>query len=153
MVPPNAERRQRSPEEIKRLVDQFEDCTLDPATFKHRDHLTVALWYEANNQTAGASMKFRETLLKFVDHYQIKAYNETITLFWIYLVHDYYGSRPSGKSIPELTENLIADYGDSKLIFDYYSKDHLMSDKGKNEWVEPDLKDLGFEVSQPEITI
>ncbi|HZS45650.1 MAG TPA: hypothetical protein VFC63_11140 [Blastocatellia bacterium] len=131
-------------EEIKKLVVAFEDCSLDPSTFKHCDHLAVALWYEVNNPDGGPSMQFRTSLLQFVEHHQIKAYNETITLFWIKLVHYHFRQRSAGESFAEILADLIHQYGDSRFIYNYYSKDYLMSDEAKRGWKEPDLRALEF---------
>ena len=129
--------------ELEKLVREFEDCTLNPAGFHHRDHLAVAMWYEYKNPNSGPSDKFRSSLLKFVQHNQLAhVYHETITLFWTKVVHRFYRNRLNKGSLVELVQGLSNEYGDHRVIYDYYSKDLLDSDKAKARWVEPDLKQL-----------
>jgi hypothetical protein len=129
--------------ELEKLVREFEDCTLKPDDFHHRDHLAVALWYECGNSDSRPSNRFRTGLLKFVQHNQLAhVYHETITLFWVKLVHHFYRDRMNRESIAELVEGIIEEFGDHRVIYDYYSKDLLDSDEAKARWVEPDLKQL-----------
>jgi hypothetical protein len=39
---------------------------------------------------------------------------------------------------------VIAQFGDSRLIFNYYSREHVFSEEAKSGWVEPDLKPASF---------
>jgi len=129
--------------EMEQLVREFEDCTLKPDDFHHRDHLAVALWYEYKNSDSEPSDRFRASLLKFVQHNQLAhVYHETITLFWIKVVHHFYRNCENKESLAVLVEGISKEYGDHRVIYDYYSKDLLGSDEAKARWVEPDLKQL-----------
>src|SRR5882757_1345786 len=80
--------------ELEKMVTEFEGCTLKPDDFHHRDHLAVALWYEYKNSDSDPSDRFRTSLLKFVQHNQLAhVYHETITLFWIKVVHHFCRNR------------------------------------------------------------
>jgi len=82
--------RYQSETEIENLVRAFEACEIDETKFKHRDHLTVAIWYVQTLGKGAALDRMRSGLLRFLDHHGVdrKKYNETITLFWIELVAD-----------------------------------------------------------------
>lgn len=129
--------------EVEKLVKEFEDCTLQPAAFHHRDHLMVALWYQANSYSSPSDL-FRIGLLRLVDFHKLNVYNETITLFWIKLVYGYWRRNEGERGLADMLGDIISAYPDKNFIYEYYSKDLLMSDEAKSKWVDPDLKVLDF---------
>jgi hypothetical protein len=127
--------------EIISLVDSFEACTIHPAEFKHYQHLTIALWYVANFSYDEATLKVRTGIQKLAAAYGKTGYHETITLFWLAIVREFF-ARSHRHSIAEMANELAAECADKNLIRDYYSEDLLTSDEAKNRWVTPDLKPL-----------
>lgn len=85
-----------SEDEIERIVRGFETCETDKFAFKHRDHLTVAVWYLQTLDTVAAVERMRTGLLRFIDHHDVprEKYSEEITVYWIELI---------GKKLAELT--------------------------------------------------
>ena len=77
-----------SEDEIERVVRGFETCETDKSAFKHRDHITVAVWYLQTLDTHGAVERMRTSLLRFVDHHGVprEKYSEEVTVFWIELI-------------------------------------------------------------------
>ena len=77
-----------SEDEIERVVRGFETCETDKSAFKHRDHLTVAVWYLQTLDTKAAVDQMRTSLLQFVDHHGVprQKYSEEVTVFWIELI-------------------------------------------------------------------
>src|SRR5258705_12573347 len=71
--------------EIEAVVRGFESCETDKTNFKHRDHLTVAVYYLQAADIQQASERMRSALFAFLDHHGVdrKKYNETITVFWL----------------------------------------------------------------------
>src|SRR5437667_1582530 len=128
-------------EEILDLVRRFESCEIHPADFRHYQHLTVALWYVRQFPYDTASEKMRTGIQKLAAAYGKTGYHETITLFWLAIVREFW-ARSRSHSIAELANKLAAECADKNLIRDYYSEDLLTSDKAKNGWVAPDLKPL-----------
>lgn len=138
--------RYESPDEMEMVVRGFESCTLSPSEFTHTAHLTVALWYLKGLTVPLAAERMRAGLLRFLDHHNVgrEKYNETITLFWIKLIRKFLDETETNRSFVGMANEVIAQLNDSRLIFDYYSRERIFSEEAKSAWVEPDLKSTGF---------
>lgn len=77
-----------SESEIHQVVRGFETCETDKTAFKHREHLTVAVWYLQTLDTNAAVERMRTGLLRFLDHHGIprEKYSEEVTIYWIELI-------------------------------------------------------------------
>ena len=77
-----------SESEIEAVVRGFESCETDKAAFKHRDHLTVAVWYLQGADRKTALDRMRTGLHRFLDHHGVASekYSETVTVYWIELI-------------------------------------------------------------------
>ena len=71
--------------EIENVVRSFEACETDKDAFKHRDHLTVAIWYVETVGREAALERMRSSLMRFLDHHGVdrKKYSEPVTVLWI----------------------------------------------------------------------
>jgi hypothetical protein len=71
--------------EIENVVRSFEACETGKDAFKHRDHLTVAIWYVETVGRGAALERMRSSLIRFLDHHGVdrKKYSEPVTVFWI----------------------------------------------------------------------
>jgi hypothetical protein len=71
--------------EIENVVRSFEACETGKDAFKHRDHMTVAIWYVETMGREAALERMRSSLMRFLDHHgvDIKKYSEPVTVFWI----------------------------------------------------------------------
>jgi hypothetical protein len=136
----------RTLSEIEELVRGFETCTLPHSRWTHRAHLTVALWYLAQGSEKEATERMRDGILRLNQAHGVpttkeRGYHETITLFWLWLIgRD--AAKAAGSSIVELANTIAHRYSNSRLPFEYYSRDLLMSWEARTRWVEPDLKPL-----------
>lgn len=130
--------------EIQSLVQGLESCALDPDDVTHAAHLAISAWYLSQFPVAEAADRIRESLIRFIEHNGLNLYNETITLFWIKLVGRFLQDAEPDRSIKDLTNGLIGRFGNSQIIFDYYSKEYLLSKEARSRWVEPDLRPLDF---------
>lgn len=140
-------RRARSDERLSRtkaLVRQFERCQLPLDSFNHGEHLTVALFYLTQMPVHEAVHQFRTAILRFIKHYNETGYNETITMFWLNLIGRFLMKSEPTRPITNMLDELLETYGDSRLIYTYYSRDRLMSDEAKAAWLAPDLKPFDF---------
>lgn len=134
--------------EVKAIVRGFEDCTLPDAEFNHPSHLTVALAYLHLQRLTvpEATTRMRGALYRYLDHYgeDRQKYNETITLFWVKLVRSFLDKADTALPLADIANEMIESFGSSQLIYDYYSKEHLLSEEARKAWVEPDVKPLDF---------
>ena len=55
--------------EIEAVVRGFESCETDKTNFKHRDHLTVAVYYFQGADIQQATERMRSALFAFLDHH------------------------------------------------------------------------------------
>ena len=144
----NNDREYRNDEEIEALVHEFESFRIEPAHFKHRQHLTVALVYVRSLGERLALEKLRTNILKFVEHNHIDPvlYHETITRFWIKRIYVFLKSQDemADRSLATLANVLLLESGDSRLINRYYSQGLLDSDDARKNWIEPDRIPFDF---------
>jgi hypothetical protein len=128
--------------EIKAVVNGFESCETDKAAFRHQDHLTVAVCYLQELSVAAATRKLREALLRFLDHHQVdrQKYNETITVFWLEIIAQAMGQLDPRASLVEKCNSVIESFNQSALALEYYSPELLFSDRAREKFVKPDLK-------------
>ena len=98
-----------SEDEIERVVRGFETCETDKSAFKHREHLTVGVWYLQTLDTAAAVERMRTALLRFVDHHGVsrKKYSEQVTVFWIDLIAEKLGELAPGASLVDQCNYVI----------------------------------------------
>ena len=130
---------------VEKLVHDFESCTLPLDDFKHHAHLSVTLFYLTQMSLPEATARMRRGLRRFIAHHGVTGYNETITLFWLKLVQRFLTEGgPQQQPFIKLLDELIERHGNSRLIYDYYTRELLMSEAAQGSWVEPDLKPLDF---------
>ena len=134
----------KTEKEIFGLVSRFEAGTISRDEWKHAEHLVVALYYLCSSSgLSDAYCKMRSGILNYlraigVDFKKEMPYHETITLFWMRMVLKFKESK-NGYSIVDLTNELVEACGDKDLLFKYYSRELLFSDRARAEFVEPDL--------------
>lgn len=137
-----------SDEEVLEVVRGFESCALAPDDFNHREHLCVALVYARRFGEREALERTREGIHKFLRHHGIapeSVYHETITVFWLLRVRAFAEEeRRASLSLAALAAELFDACGNSRLIFDYYSKARLDTEHARLYRVEPDLKPFDF---------
>ena len=130
-----------SANEIDAVVRGF-DRAPQGGRLTHRDHLAVAVWYLRSDQARAADL-MRASLHRFLDHYGCREnYHETLTLLWIQLVQRALEEMTPASSLLQATNAVVTRLGDSRLAFEYYSKELVGSETGKKGWVKPDLRSL-----------
>ena len=126
---------------IRAVVENFERCLYAPEEFTHPRHLTVATWYLCTLSEGAALTRMRESLLRFTAHHGKQGYNETITRFWMLLITEHLGRQREGLSHVERVNDVVARYP-KETLFDYYTRDRVMSESARREWLEPDLRTI-----------
>lgn len=136
---------------IREVVGKFERCQYAAQEFTHVRHLTVACWYLCTLPEKEALDRMREGLLRFTTHHGKQVYHETITRFWIELLADHLGQMPAGMSLTDKTNNAVEHHGNKELLFSFYSRERVMSERARRAWVEPDLQamDGAVELDRP----
>lgn len=99
-----------SEREIEAVVRGFETCETDKAAFKHRDHLTVAVWYLQDGDTKTALDRMRTGLHRFLDHHGVASekYSETVTVYWIDLIAEKLGELGAGTSLVDQCNYILS---------------------------------------------
>jgi len=132
----------KSEEEIVQVVQGFESCVTGKDSFSHPDHLAVAVFYLRQNEKQALNL-MRASLHRFLDHYDCRAnYHETLTRFWILLVRGTLKGLAPGLGLLDATNAVVNRLNNSRIAFEFYSKECVESAAAKEGWVEPDLKPL-----------
>ena len=125
--------------EILTLVERLERCLFSPSEFHHQDHLAVAVAYLYAASFEPALEKLRTTLARFITHHGASGYNETLTRFWLLQIEKRIDRT---LCLQESVRRVRAELGRKEMIYEFYSREKLNSAQAKQEWVEPDLKNL-----------
>jgi hypothetical protein len=131
--------------EIESLIQAFEACTLPRALWTHAAHLTVAFGYLVKFPRLEASDRLRQGIQRYnhsagIQTTRDSGYHETLTLFWIHIVHRYIRDSAIRSVTPDNLHRLIEQCGDPQLPLRYYSRDRLFSWEARLNWLEPDLQ-------------
>ena len=133
--------------ELAALAERFESCALQPDEFPHRAHVALSAWYLLRLPEAEAVARIYDGLRRFVACYQLTVYHETITWFWIKLMCSYVARIDGSRPALEIVNDAVRRFGDSRIIYDYYTRERLQSDDAKTGWVEPDVQPLDFQAT------
>lgn len=126
--------------DIQGIVEKFEGCDFKLEEFTHTRHLAVAAWYLIHFDAGEALARMRSGLQRFITHHGKQGYHETITRFWMELMGSYLGEIPENVSLTHKVNLVITDFGSKDILGEYYTRERVMSETAKRDWVEPDLK-------------
>jgi hypothetical protein len=104
-------------QEIEAAVAGFEQCTIAPENFKHREHLTVAVYYLRDSAPDQAFQKMRSGLFRFLDHHSVGRgkYSEELTLSWIALIQSVVEQTNPDLSLLAVTNVVLERLGNSRI--------------------------------------
>ncbi len=74
-------------------------------------------------------------------------YHETITLFWMGIIIIHLVSQGKDCSFVDIVNHLISTYENERFIFEYYSRNLLLSWEARISWVEPDIKPFNYSIN------
>ena len=131
-----------SENEIREVVERFETCVYAAEEFTHARHLTVACWYLSTLSPDAALARMRDGLLRFTAHHGKHGYHETLTRFWMLLLEESLAGQPLGTPLTEKVNNAVKCFESKEVAFEYYSRERVLSEAARREWVEPDLRAL-----------
>ncbi len=131
-------------EEVRALARSFEEAAILPAQFPHSAHIAVALSYLEKEEPEAALSRMRRALLHFSRVHGVNVYHETVTQFWMKLLHHLaatdYRALPLWRRI-----NLIVQRWTARdPLATHYSRHVLGSRAAREGWVAPDKLPLPF---------
>jgi hypothetical protein len=120
------------------FVAAFEDCTLPPALFTHRDHVRLAWLYLRDEPLLRALTRFAEGLRRYATSLGASAkYHETITWAFLFVIHErmQHGDARTFEEFAAANPDLFAW---QSLMGRYYRSETLQSDRANRSFVMPD---------------
>src|SRR4051812_4472939 len=85
------------------LVRAFEDCTLEPARFRHREHVYVAYCYLRALPFEDAAPRFVRNLRRFAAaHGARDKFHATVTWAWLAIIAEAAALQPAGEGFDAL---------------------------------------------------
>ena len=136
--------RYKTENEVREVIENFENCTIERGSWGHPEHLILAYHYASNNDIETALNKMREGIFKLLESFEIDLtkempYHETLTVFWMRSINEF-AKKNRGYSV-EIINGMIEKF-DKHYPSRFYSKEHLFSDEARAKYVEPDLTPL-----------
>ncbi|OQP62732.1 hypothetical protein A3860_27370 [Niastella vici] len=137
-----------TPTEAKELVNQFENGTLPKEKWTHEAHFVMALWYCCQLPLPLALESIKEGIKKYnvsvggqnTGH---SGYHETITLFYTRVIVNYVLQTNTSKPFESKLEGLWQqEFLQKDFPFKYYSRELLMSEAARKQWMAPDIQPL-----------
>lgn len=119
----------------RELLTRFEDCTLPPAEFTHRNHVRVAWLYLREAPVLDALTRFVASLKRYAGSLGASAkYHETITFAFLFLIHERMQREPwdTFDAFADANADLFAN-----VLERYYAKEVLASDLARTTFVLP----------------
>jgi hypothetical protein len=136
----------KTDDEIRFLIERFENCSVTAKEWTHAAHLTAALWYclsEPDLESAAAKMRdgiFKLNAAHGTPNTPTRGYHETLTIFWMRTVEGFLAKIKVKGSLAEMVNELVETCGDSGLPLKFYSRELLFSPEARAKYIEPDLK-------------
>lgn len=122
------------------LIERFENCTLPPASFHHREHVRLAWLYLRRYPALEALSKFCEGLKRFAGSLgKSDRYHETITWAYLLLIRERMartGPEESWEHFAEANADLL-DW-EPNVLKRYYREETLRSELARQVFVFPD---------------
>jgi hypothetical protein len=120
----------------REFVALFEDCTLPPSQFHHRNHVRLAWLYLKEAPLLDALTRFRNSIQRYAGSLGAAAkYHETITFAFLFLIHERM-QRADAASFDEFAEANGELF--DRILLRYYSEEALASELARRVFVMPD---------------
>ena len=130
-------------EQDRRFRESFETARIEPAAFRHREHLRLAYAYLVDDDPQTAVDRMRTALVEFLRAHGIdpSKYHETMTRAWILAVRHFMEITPpcpSADAFIDANPRML----DARIMLTHYSADLLFSPQARERFVEPDLEGI-----------
>lgn len=119
------------------LLAAFEDCSLPPDEFTHRNHVRVAWICLRNEPLLSALTRFADGLKRYATSLGAATkYHETITWAFVFLIHERMRDDESFDAFATRNAELFEW---KPLLSRYYREETLGSDRARAAFVMPDV--------------
>ncbi len=127
----------------QKFAHNFEFGALPPGTFTHEGHLRLAYVYLCDHDLNAAHSKLKSELQGFLQRNNVdpKKYHETMTRAWMMAV-DAFMHRIGDTANFEEFKTKAAPLFSTQAMLTHYSKDRLLSEQARVEFIEPDLQSI-----------
>ena len=124
------------------LIRRFEDGSLPPSEFHHRDHVRLAWLYLNSEPPLTALTRFAEGLKAFATRNgKAGLYHETITWAYLFLIHERMAKADGNEGWKEFeSRNPDLFTWKPSVLEDYYQPETLASDLARKVFVLPDRR-------------
>lgn len=133
----------QSEAEITTLFERFCSRTLEKEKWTHAAHLTVGLCFLKQFEKFEATCRMKSGIVSYNlsvggENTGSGGYHETMTIFWMEVLHFYVREFPE-YSLPALCNRFLqSPLADKKLPFYFYDQELLMSPLYRSRYVAPD---------------
>jgi len=120
------------------FIAAFEDCTLPPDLFPHRNHVRLAWLYLREHSLLETLNRYSTGIRRYAASLGATAkYHETITWAFLFLIHERMqcGKHDSFEEFASANEDLFGP-----ILDRYYSPAALSSDLARRTFVLPDAR-------------
>jgi RimJ/RimL family protein N-acetyltransferase len=135
-------------DDLDDLAARFAACTLPRPEWTHLAHLSVGAWHVNRYGKEEALVRLRDGIRVLNDSHgtinsATSGYHETITRAYVELLAQFLAACPVGMPIKTRTVRLIlSPLAARDALFTFYSRERLMSEQARKEWLEPDVAPL-----------
>ncbi len=130
--------------EVRELIDAFEAGSIAPSQFDHAAHMAAALNYLEAQPLPEAIARMRQCLLQFTARHGVNVYHETITTFWMRLLHHLAGGPYRDVPLWSRINLIVKRWGNVGAIETHYSRAVINSKDAREQWVPPDRLPMPF---------
>jgi hypothetical protein len=120
---------------------EFESCRFPARQFRHADHIRLAWIYICKYDYQAAEARMGQSIRRFASHVGAdRKYHETMTIAWMRLVRAAreLSPRPDFAAFAHTHSWLL----NKEAVFEFYTRERLMSDLARQTWIGPDLKPI-----------
>ncbi|HEX7829576.1 MAG TPA: hypothetical protein VF787_07960 [Thermoanaerobaculia bacterium] len=124
----------------REFVAAFEDCSLPPSLFTHRQHVRLAWLYLREESLLGALTRFAEGLKRYATSLGASAkYHETITWAFLFVIHERMRGESTFDDFAVANDDLFSW---NALMSRYYKSETLASDRARAAFLMPDVYEV-----------
>lgn len=124
------------------FIRMFESRVLPNSAFHHRDHLRLAWLYLRRDGAEVGARQVLDGIRRFaVAHGAAHLFHETLTRFWVRLIHHVTATFPEVDQFDDLLSR-FPPLTDKTIIYRHYRPETLDSAEARRGWLEPDLLPL-----------